>query len=91
MIFIKIKYLKYIFIYFVKIMVTKIYSTAPLNILFIMSEQYVYLIQEREFIKTSENIFKVGKYKQENNKRINQYPKQSKLILQILCDNCDEL
>ena len=56
-----------------------------------MSAQYVYLIQEREFIKTSENIFKVGKSKQENNKRINQYPKQSKLILQIVCDNCDEL
>jgi hypothetical protein len=56
-----------------------------------MSAQYVYLIQEREFIKTSENIFKVGKSKQENNKRINQYPKQSKLILQILCDNCDIL
>ena len=56
-----------------------------------MSAQYVYLIQEREFIKTSENIFKIGKSKQENNKRINQYPKQSKLILQILCDNCDEL
>jgi len=31
MIFIKIKYLKYIFIYFIKIMVTKIYSTAPIN------------------------------------------------------------
>ena len=56
-----------------------------------MSAQYVYLIQEREFIKTSENIFKIGKSKQENNKRINQYPKQSKLILQILCDNCDIL
>ena len=35
-----------------------------------MSAQYVYLIQEREFIKTSENIFKIGKSKQENNKRI---------------------
>jgi hypothetical protein len=56
-----------------------------------MSAQYVYLIQEREFIKTSENIFKVGKSKQENNKRINQYPKQSKLLLQIVCDNCDIL
>ena len=28
-----------------------------------MSAQYVYLIQEREFIKTSENIFKIGKSK----------------------------
>jgi len=56
-----------------------------------MSAQYVYLIQEREFIKTSENIFKIGKSKQENNKRINQYPKQSKLLLQIVCDNCDIL
>ena len=56
-----------------------------------MTTHYIYLIQEREFIKTHENIFKVGKSKQENTKRINQYPKQSKLILYTSCDDCDKL
>jgi len=31
---------------------------------------YIYLLQEREFIKTKENIYKLGKTKQENLKRI---------------------
>ena len=38
-----------------------------------MSANYVYLIQEREFIKTNEKIYKLGKSKQEHNKRANQY------------------
>lgn len=33
------------------------------------STQYIYLLQEREFIKTNENIYKIGKTKQENCKR----------------------
>ena len=56
-----------------------------------MTTNYVYIIQEREFIKTCEKIYKIGKYKQENNKRINQYPKQSRLLFQIVCNNCDKL
>jgi hypothetical protein len=56
-----------------------------------MTAHYIYLIQEREFIKTCEKIYKIGKTKQENNKRINHYPKQSILLLQIICDNCDQL
>lgn len=49
------------------------------------------MLIEREFIKTGENIYKIGKSKQDNLKRFNQYPKQSKLLLQIVCDDCDEL
>ena len=45
---------------------------------------YIYLLQEREFIKTNEQIFKIGKTKQTNFKR---YPIGSKIILQIKCDN----
>ena len=41
---------------------------------------YVYLIKEREFIKTNENIYKIGKTKQDKFKRFNQYPKGSCLI-----------
>jgi hypothetical protein len=53
--------------------------------------EYIYLLQEREFIKTNENIYKIGKSKQENTKRISSYPKGSKLLFQIICNNCDDL
>lgn len=55
-----------------------------------MSE-YIYMLQEREFINTKQNIYKLGKTKQENLQRFKQYPKGSKLILQQVCDNCDVL
>ena len=56
-----------------------------------MNPQYIYLLREREFIKTKENIFKIGKTKQLNNIRFSQYPKDSNLLLQISCNNCDIL
>lgn len=52
---------------------------------------YIYLLQEREFITTKKNIYKLGKTKQENLQRFKQYPKGSKLILQQVCDDCDML
>lgn len=54
-----------------------------------MSSQYVYLLQEREFIKTKESIYKIGKTRQENNARFKTYPKGSVLKLQSVCSNCD--
>jgi hypothetical protein len=56
-----------------------------------MKIEYIYLLQEREFVKTNENIFKIGKTKQENNKRFLQYPKGSILLLQSSCIDCDAL
>ena len=53
--------------------------------------QYIYLLHEREFIKTNENIYKIGKTKQENLKRICNYPNGTKLLLQIICNDCDNL
>ena len=50
---------------------------------------YIYLLQEREFIKTKENIYKLGKTEQENLKRIQNYPNGTKLIIQLECENCD--
>ena len=50
---------------------------------------YIYLLQEREFIKTKENIYKLGKSKQENLKRIQNYPNGTKLNIQLECENCD--
>lgn len=42
---------------------------------------YIYLLQEREFIKTNENIYKIGRTNQCFTKRFKQYPKNSKLYL----------
>ena len=53
--------------------------------------EYIYLIQEREFIKTKENIYKIGKTKQENLKRFNSYPNGSNLLIQIICCNCNKI
>ena len=56
-----------------------------------MKHEYIYLVYEREFIKTAEPIYKLGKTKQINTKRFNQYPKSSILILQLYVSNCDKL
>ncbi len=55
-----------------------------------MKLQYIYLIQLREFIKTGESIFKVGRTHQENFKRFYQYPKESNILFQMTCDNSKE-
>ena len=52
---------------------------------------YIYLIQTREFRNTNKNIYKLGKTKQDNLTRINHYPKGSQLLLQQICPNCDVL
>lgn len=48
-------------------------------------DEFVYLLQEREFIKTGENIFKIGMTTQSGLARFKQYPKGSKLLLHVLC------
>ena len=53
--------------------------------------QYIYLFREREFIKTNENIYKIGKTKQENLKRLSNYPTGTQLLYQSSCNNCDYL
>lgn len=53
--------------------------------------EYIYLLQEREFIKLKENIYKIGKTKQENLKRISNYANGSILICQFKCKDCDKL
>jgi hypothetical protein len=53
--------------------------------------EYIYLMQKREFIKTKENIYKIGKTKQENLKRITNYENGSILICQFKCNDCDKL
>lgn len=53
--------------------------------------EYIYLLQTREFIKTNENIYKIGKTKQENLKRICSYDNGTILICQFKCIDCDKL
>jgi hypothetical protein len=52
--------------------------------------EYIYCLIEREFRKTGENIFKIGRTYQENFGRFKQYPKGSLLINQCLCVNSKE-
>jgi hypothetical protein len=64
--------------------------TADEPIIVIESDiQYIYLLQEREFIKTKEKIYKVGKTRQVNYERFRQYPKGSVILLQSNCTNCE--
>jgi hypothetical protein len=55
-----------------------------------MKIQYIYLIQLREFLKSGEPIFKVGRTQQENFKRFYQYPKGSKILFQMICDDSNK-
>ena len=57
----------------------------------IITTNYIYLLQEREFIKSKENIYKVGMTKKENHKRFNQYAKGSILLFQMICNNCKNI
>jgi hypothetical protein len=53
--------------------------------------QYIYILQEREFIKTEEPIYKIGKSKQMNLGRFSQYPNGSVLYFQLVVPDCDKI
>lgn len=52
---------------------------------------YVYLLQEREFIRLEEDTYKIGKTTQKPNSRLSGYPKGSKVIIFFEVDNCHEI
>jgi hypothetical protein len=52
---------------------------------------YIYILQAREFIKTKEPIYKIGKSKQLNLGRFSQYPNGSVLYFQLVVPDCDKL
>jgi len=52
------------------------------------STNYIYLLQEREFLKTGELIYKVGRTTKPNYQRFNQYPNGSVLLFQMICMDC---
>uniref|UniRef100_A0A6C0IBX6 Uncharacterized protein n=1 Tax=viral metagenome TaxID=1070528 RepID=A0A6C0IBX6_9ZZZZ len=45
--------------------------------------EYVYLVIEREFVHSDQSVYKIGRSSQENNSRIQQYPKGTQLICQL--------
>jgi hypothetical protein len=51
--------------------------------------QYLYVIRVREYVNSNQNIYKIGKTKQEPHKRMAGYPKDSELYLTVCVDNCD--
>lgn len=51
-----------------------------------MEHQYCYLLQEREFIKTNEDVYKIGRTKSLS--RFNAYPKGSKIICLRSVNDC---
>jgi hypothetical protein len=51
--------------------------------------QFIYLIREREFLKSKEDVYKVGKTTQEPNVRMRSYPKGSELYVIVLVSDCD--
>ena len=53
-----------------------------------INTNYIYLLHEREFIRTSEDIYKVGMTRQPNLERFNNYPKGSILLFQMECIDC---
>lgn len=48
---------------------------------------YIYLIKERSFVLTNQNIFKIGRTTLSNLKRFNRYPKGYKIVFLISCTN----
>lgn len=53
-----------------------------------VKHNYVYMLQEREFIKTCEPIYKIGKTTQEPNSRLRGYPNKSQVILFVDVPDC---
>lgn len=49
---------------------------------------FIYLLIHREFINIRKNIYKIGKSIQNDNKRINSYPKGTIPLLQVRFKNC---
>ena len=54
----------------------------------IITDHFIYILQEREFVKNNENCYKLGKTINPK-QRLSSYPKGSKIFLILKCDDCD--
>jgi hypothetical protein len=55
-----------------------------------VQNQFIYILKEREFVKSNEEIYKIGKTRSLTN-RIGDYPKGSKLKLIYPCEGMDTI
>lgn len=53
--------------------------------------EYIYLLETRESVRLGDQIYKIGKSKQEAFKRFDQYPTGSILITYEMCFDCDKV
>lgn len=49
---------------------------------------YIYLLQEQQFINTKQNIYKIEIHTKPNFTSFNQYPKEYVLLFLIICNDC---
>lgn len=56
-----------------------------------MTFNYVYILKEREFVNCGEQVYKIGKTTQQNDRRFSQYPKGSILLFQSICSDCSKI
>jgi hypothetical protein len=54
----------------------------------LIQNHYIYLLQEREFIKSNEPIYKIGKTTKTGLTRFSNYPNGSDLLFHIKCNDC---
>lgn len=54
-------------------------------------DQYVYLIQLREFVMSQQPVYKIGKTHCDPNTRLKGYPKMSRVLLFLRVEDCDVL
>ncbi len=54
----------------------------------IKKEGYVYLVQERDFVNSKQDIYKIGKSIRPNLCKFKQNPKDTELLLHIRCHDC---
>jgi hypothetical protein len=55
-----------------------------------MKDEFIYILQEREFVKSNEEIYKIGKTRGLRN-RMGDYPRGSKIKLVFPCYDCDDV
>lgn len=54
-----------------------------------VTNQYIYVLQEREFVRNNENVYKLGKTVNPK-QRLSSYPKGSKVHMVMPCEDCSE-
>lgn len=68
--------------------ISKISKKNDTSIIKMNDQNNIYLIQEREFIKTEEDIYKIGKTTRDVEKRKKEYPKGSKMYFNTSVSDC---